>query len=280
MRSLFSRLVSFSFRPAVALSATAVFALSGCAESATGAPAADPWQSSSLSSSAMSAPSLDRNPAAQHQADIDHTVRAVRFTLSVPRDDSPSSRAALALASALLHQGFHLTDGPGEAHIEIRRADATPEDDGTIALALIVTHRDSMIDSLVGRVHTSDRVAAAADVEDLAQRLGSSVRVASFAAYREAARAAVASRAQLVRRPVIGPIDPLVLEEEAWRTAALRRCRNDRSETSCGWIRNYLERFPNGRHASEGRAMLGLAVPDSSGRGSASLGVAATEAGH
>lgn len=48
------------------------------------------------------------------------------------------------------------------------------------------------------------------------------------------------------------------LDEDAWRQAGARRCRQLATEEACAGIRAYLQRFPEGRYTEDAEHLLGL----------------------
>ncbi len=235
--------------------------LAGCATAAPVSTPANPWLASTTPAADAAPPPRSTSPfASAHRAALPGSVRAVRFTLTVPPGDSDEARAALDLGRALMAEGFQLTDGPGDAQIDIRVAARPSDAPEELVLAVVVAHHGANVESLVGRIATADAVQAAVDVRDLAGRLTSSAQLASFGSYLEQLHFAVAKPSPAAR-PSEVQVDPAVEEAQAWKPAAFRRCRNARSETACGWIREYLDRFPSGAHAAEARALLGLPIP-------------------
>jgi hypothetical protein len=244
--------------------------LGGCAAASPPTLAApqDPWRSEAAPQANAELAVRSRTEASsQRRVGAAGGVRALRLTLSVPASDSDEGRAGLDVARALLQAGFQLTDGPGDANIEIRGAAAGDDPETQLALRIVVTHQGTEIESIIGHIARHDRVVAMTDVEDLVRRVSTSATLESFAQYVDHMHASMASARSVQRRPAEALADPAVLEAEAWRPAALRRCRNERTETTCGWIRTYLERFPNGAHAAQARAILGLPVPPSTAAG-------------
>ncbi len=206
-------------------------------------------------------------PSTSAEAHTALPAEARDLVLSFVGADGDAASAAISrdVRAALVRDGYWLA-APGsrapDGRLEL--SVTTDAEKGTsLAVSLVLVRGDATLEALVTSLDPGDAAVRAARIDDLLQRLNGSPRLATFAAEASSGRAERRSATPHAPGPEprvdAGP-DQAAREQAAWSEAALRHCRNARGADACKKLREYVDAFPDGPHASVARAALELSA--------------------
>ena len=228
----------------------ATFAVAGCAQ----APASAPH------TPAPDAPFEVVAPAAPQAHAPNVAVRDLLLAFVPAAGDSSAEEMSSVMRDALVREGFGLvadSRSPSDGRLEVTVTPAGASAEGSPGQISVAVRRGTDNVELLSSPISSTSAAAA---EDVAARLAASPRVWAFAATVKTERDRLRLAAQIMMAPSGGPGDARPSDEDSWREAAARRCRNPKTADACDELAAYIQKFPDGRYAAKAKAVIDLSA--------------------